>query len=284
MDSDRTSTNFITPLDAIEVIGREGVSFVDASWYLPAQERDGHSEYLSMRIPGAVFFDINKISDQTTDLPHMLPTPDHFARDVGALGISNHNLIIVYDGPGLFSAARVWWTFRIMGASNVVILEGGFDRWKENGFPIETGNPNPPVVRVFEANFDPARVANLASVSNNIETDEAVVIDARPAARFAGEAAEPRAGLRSGHIPGSKSLPANSLVEEGRLKDTAELDTIFSNLGIKSDTPVITSCGSGVTAAILSLALSETGRDNYRLYDGSWAEWGVKGGPPIKTK
>lgn len=284
MDSETTSSNLIAPEDAAELIGRDGVSFVDASWYLPAQNRDGYTEYLSMRIPGAVYFDINKIAAPDTDLPHMLPTPRDFARDVGSLGIRHDNLIVVYDGPGIFSAARVWWTFRIMGAENVVVLEGGFDRWKESGLPIETGTPNPPHVRVFETHFDATRVAALVDVVDNTKSSQAVVIDARPAARFHGEASEPRPGLRSGHIPGSKSLPFDQLIENGTLKDAAQLNKAFTELGITEDTSVITSCGSGVTAAVLSLALAETGRENTRLYDGSWAEWGMPDGPPVDPK
>ncbi len=284
MDPVKPPSNLIAPEDAAELIGREGVSFVDASWYLPSQNRDGYAEFLSMRIPGAVYFDINKIADPDTDLPHMLPSPRDFARDVGGLGIRPDNLIVVYDGPGIFSAARVWWTFRIMGAENVVVLEGGFDRWKEAGFPVETGNPNPPHVRVFEPKFDAARVASQSDLMENLKSAHATVLDARSTARFKGEAEEPRPGLRSGHIPGSKSLPFDQLLENGTLKDASLLDKTFTELGISQDTQVVTSCGSGVTAAVLTLALAETGRENTRLYDGSWAQWGMPDGPPVDTK
>jgi len=284
MTTEKGSPNFITPERASELIGREDVSFVDASWYLPAQGRNAQEEYLTMRIPGACYFDIDKIAGKESGLPHMLPEPAQFSRDAGALGISHDDLIIVYDGPGLFSAARVWWTFRVMGAADVRILQGGFDRWRDAGFPVETGNPNPPRVRLFETNFDASQVTNLTQVEDNIKSANAVLIDARPRARFDGDATEPRPGLRSGHIPGSHSLPADSLIKDGRLKDVAELAASFAKLDIGPETPVITSCGSGVTAAILFLALAETGHGKVKLYDGSWAEWGQSGGPPVARK
>ena len=221
-----------------------------------------------MRIPGAVYFDIDEVADPDTDLPHMLPTPEDFAKHVSLLGISDQHLIVVYDGPGLFSAARVWWTFKVMGAPDVRILEGGLDDWKANNLPLETGNPNPPLAHLFATDFDPDRVADIQAVIENLESEQATVLDARPLPRFQGIAPEPRPGLRGGRIPKSVSLPMDELVENGRLKP---------------DTRVITSCGSGVTAAVLTLALAETGRHNTRLFDGSWSQWGRQEGPPIET-
>ncbi len=276
--------NFIKPEQAVELIGRPDVSFVDASWYLPAQGRDGFAEFKSARIPGAVYFDIDQIADTETDLPHMLPTPGQFAREASTLGISHEDLIVIYDGPGLFSAARAWWMFKVMGAEDVRILEGGFDRWKEAGYPIETGNPNPPQVRIFEARFDPEKVAARSDLEKIVESKDAIVIDARPEARFKGSAAEPRPGLRSGHIPGSRSVPFDQLLCDGKLKNSRELEKIFSEAGVEKDTAVITSCGSGVTAAVLSLALAEIEHENNKLYDGSWAEWGKPDGPPVETE
>ncbi len=278
------STNLISQHDALEVMGHENVSFVDASWYLPAQNRNALAEYRSMRIPNAVFFDIDAIADQSSDLPHMLPQPEVFAKNVSVMGISHDNLIIVYDGPGLFSAPRVWWTFKVMGALDVRILEGGFDRWKAADLPVETGNPNPQMAKVFQPSFKPELVASLEDMERNVVSCDATVIDARSGERFAGRAEEPRPGLRSGHIPGSKSLPFNKLIEDGKLVSNDRLEGIFKKLGIDESSPVITTCGSGVTAAILSLALSETGRENYKLFDGSWAQWGLPDGPEIATE
>jgi len=277
-----TEANFISQEDALEMLGRKDVSFVDASWYLPAQHRDGYEEYLKMRIPGAVYFDINEIADTQTDLPHMLPSTDEFAQKVSVLGISNENLIIVYDGPGIFSAPRVWWTFKMMGAADVRILTGGFDLWKEAGLPIETGNPNPPRARIFAANPNPGKVASIEDVVAAVAAQSATILDARPRDRFDGKSPEPRAGLRSGHIPGSQNLPFTELVENGTLKSPDQLRHIFDELGI-DDGPVITTCGSGVTAAVLALALAQTGKTNTRVYDGSWAEWGQPDGPEIET-
>ncbi len=274
-------TNFISQKDALELVGRDDVSFVDGSWYLPAQKRNGWEEFNAMRIPGAVYFDIDAICDPDTDLPHMLPSQEEFAREVSILGISEQHLIIVYDGPGLFSAPRVWWTFKAMGAPDVRILEGGLDHWKATDLPLETGNPNPPRAKLFNAEFDEKLVVDMKQVEANIRSAEAMVLDARSAARFNGEAAEPRAGLRGGHIPGSLNLPFQNLIEDGKLKSPDELDAFFDDMGIGRQTPVITSCGSGVTAAILTLALAQSGRFNTRLFDGSWTQWGQSGGPPV---
>ena len=275
--------NFISQREALDLLGDPTASFVDGSWYLPAQKRDAKKEYRSARIPNAIFFDIDAIADPDTDLPHMLPHPDVFAEVMSNLGIGNDDTIIVYDGPGLFSAPRVWWTFKVMGAAHVRILEGGFDCWKESDMPVETGNPNKLAASVFKSRFSPEKVASMAAVEANTGSGEAIVLDARPTARFKGKEAEPRPGLRSGHIPNSFSLPFADLVEDGRLRDQDELEQIFRRLNIKSDTAVITTCGSGVTAAILSLALTEAGRNNHKLFDGSWAQWGMPSGPEVST-
>ena len=278
-----TSENFITQRDALDWLGNENVSFVDGSWYLPAQKRDAKQEFKNARIQNAVFFDIDVIADPDSELPHMLPHPEVFAMAAGTLGLTHDKLIIVYDGPGLFSAPRVWWTLKTMGAKNVKILEGGFDSWKAEGLPIETGNPNNPGQSIFQTHFSREKVASITDVEGNIKSGNAIVLDARPSARFRGEAAEPRPGMRSGHIPKSKSLPATELVENGKLIENSKLNKIFHDLNIHPDTNVITSCGSGVTAAILTLALTETGRNNSRLFDGSWAQWGLPDGPEIMT-
>ncbi len=278
-----TWKHLISQANAISHIGQDGVRFVDASVYLPAHNRNGLEEYQQVRIPGAVFFDIDAIADTSSDLPHMLPSQEVFSEAVGSLGIADDNLIIVYDGPGLFSAARAWWTFRAMGARNVKILEGGMDAWKAKGLPTETGVPIPLSAARFNADFNAYCVADMADLIKNLESHEATVLDARPLERFTGEAPEPRPGLRGGHIPASKSVPVSSLVEAGKLKPQAELAKLFSNLGIDAQSRLITSCGSGITAAIIALALDETGYQNVRLYDGSWAEWGMPDGPEIET-
>ena len=275
--------NFITQRETLDFLNKENVSFVDGSWYLPAQKRDAKQEFKSARIQGAVYFDIDLIADPNTDLPHMLPHPDMFAEVAGMLGLAHDKPIIVYDGPGLFSAPRVWWTLKIMGAKNVKILEGGFDAWKAEGLPIEKGDPRRPKQTIFQTHFLHDKVASISDVENNIKSGRATLLDARPNARFKGIAPEPRQGMRSGHIPKSSSLPSSDLVENGKLIELQKLNKIFHDLNIHSDTPVITSCGSGVTAAILALALNETGRDNIKLFDGSWAQWGLPDGPEIST-
>jgi thiosulfate/3-mercaptopyruvate sulfurtransferase len=258
-----------------------GLRIVDGSWYLPAQNRDAAAEYAAARIPGAVRFDIDAVSDKSTALPHMLPKPEEFARVAGELGISESDDIVVYDGPGLFSAARVWWTFRVMGARNVRILEGGFDRWQAAGLPVETGAPHRPVPAKFNAAFARDKVAGIAAIRANVHTGQATILDARPAGRFAGTAPEPRPGLRSGHMPGAKSLPADTLVSDGKLKYISELKKIFQQFSLDPEKPAITTCGSGVTAATITLALESVGHRRHALYDGSWAEWGQADDAPV---
>lgn len=276
--------NIISQRDALDLVDNPAITFIDGSWYLPAQNRNAAAEYAACRIPNAVFFDIDQICDPDTDLPHMLLHPDVFAHVAGEIGISSDNLSIVYDGPGLFSAPRVWWTLKTMGAKNVKILEGGFDAWKANGLPTEQGKPKGRAATVFEPSFNANAVASISAVETNLSSKSATVIDARPRDRFDGESAEPRPGLRSGHIPGSKSAPAAKFVKDGKLADRTTLERYFRDFDIDPDTPVITTCGSGVTAAILALALTETGRKNHRLFDGSWAQWGKENGPPIERR
>lgn len=278
-----TSDNIISQREALNLLGNPDVSFVDGSWYLPAQKRNAKEEFGIARIPSAVFFDIDAIADPDTDLPHMLPHPEVFAEVAGVLGLSHDKLIIVYDGPGMFSAPRVWWTLKVMGAQNVKVLEGGFDNWKTENLPVERGIPNQPRQSIFQAHFAHNKVASRKDVENNINYGRAITLDARPNDRFKGTAPEPREGLRSGHIPKSLSLPASDLIENGALLEASKLNKIFHDMLIYPDSEVITTCGSGVTAAILVLALHESGRENTRLYDGSWAEWGRPDGPEINS-
>lgn len=277
--------HFITPetLTALLAKQKPNLAIVDASWYLPAQNRNGHEEYQSSRIPGAQYFNIDQISDTDSSLPHMLPTAEQFGAAVGAMGIAHDDHIVVYDGMGIFSSARVWWMFKIMGATNVQVLEGGFDRWKDAGHPIETGAPDSSPTKQFTAQLDVSKVRAVHDIRKNIQSNAAKVLDARPSSRFTGETPEPRAGLRSGHMPGAGSLPIDQLQVDGRMKEASELVKIFANHGIDENTHVITSCGSGVTAAVITLALETAGHTNNSLYDGSWSEWGQADDAPVVT-
>ena len=256
---------------------------LDASWYLPEAGRNARAEYDEAHIPGARFFDIDEISDSASDLPHMAPPVEKFMSRMRAMGVGDGHQVVVYDGAGLFSAARVWWLFRLMGQENVAVLDGGFSKWREEGHPIED---MPPMVRDrhMTVRFQNHLVRDVTQVSAASKLKDHMIVDARAANRFRGEAPEPREGLRSGHIPGSRSVPYTSLLNPDKsLKSPDETRKVFEEAGVDLEKPVITSCGSGVTAAILALALERMGHTQWSLYDGSWAEWGMFPTVPVAT-
>ncbi len=263
-------------------LSRPDVAVVDASWYLPTMNRDGKAEFVQKHIPGAVHFDIDSVKDQSSPLPHMLPAPEAFAAAAGAMGLSEAMTIIIYDGAGLFAAPRVRWTFQIMGARDVRILEGGFPQWLAENRPVETGITKP-LPKIFTARLDSKAVASLSDVRSGLDQETAQIVDARPAARFRGEAPEPRAGLASGHMPGSLNLPFDAVVRDGKLLSAEGVRKALGDAGVDVSQPIITTCGSGVSAAIISLAMETAGIKAQSLYDGSWAEWGGRADCPVAT-
>ncbi|WP_096784413.1 3-mercaptopyruvate sulfurtransferase [Rhodobacter sp. CZR27] len=248
---------------------------IDASWYLPAMGRNARAEYEAGHIPGARFFDIDEIADLRSALPHMAPPPEKFISRMRAMGIGDGHQVVIYDGAGILSAPRVWWTFRLMGKTDVAVLDGGLPKWTAEGHPLED---MPPVVRDrhMTVQRQAGLVKDVTQVAHASKLAEAEIIDARSEGRFKGTEPEPRPGLRGGHIPGSKNVPFQTLLTgNGTLKPAAELRAIFEAAGVDLAKPAITTCGSGVTAAVLSLALEIIGHRNHALYDGSWAEWGM---------
>ena len=255
------------------ICATENLAVVDGSYPLPGEKRDVAAEYRAGHIPGAVFFDIDAVSDHSTELPHMLPGPTQFGEAAGALGIGDGDTIVVYDSTGLYSAARVWWTFRLFGAENVLILDGGLPKWKAEGRPLEQGDGKREPKK-FKAEMNVGAVAMLADVRMALTDDSAQVVDARSAERFSGKAPEPRPGLRSGHMPRSFNVPFAKLIENGHLAPRPRIEKAFKDAGVDLDKPIITTCGSGLTAAILTFALDAVGKQAKGLYDGSWTEWG----------
>ncbi|MGQ0673876.1 MAG: 3-mercaptopyruvate sulfurtransferase [Hyphomicrobium sp.] len=258
---------------------------LDGSWHLPTAGRDAKAEYLAEHIPGALFFDIDDLSDEKSDLPHMLPSTVKFASRVKKMGIGDGKRIVVYDTHGLFSAARVWWTFRAMGHQDVAVLNGGLRKWKAEGRPLEDGPPPPRQTRHYTPLQNSELLRDVSDMKSYVDKGNMQIVDARPAGRVEGRDPEPRPGLRQGHIPGSRNVPSQSILNaDGTLKSKAELVEIFKAAGIDPHKPVVTTCGSGVTASMLALALAVVGQTNAAVYDGSFAEWGRNdNGLPVAT-
>jgi thiosulfate/3-mercaptopyruvate sulfurtransferase len=264
-------------------LGRRDVRVVDGSWHMPHLQRDARAEFAQAHIPGAVFFDIDAIADRRTTRPHMLPRASEFAQAVGRLGIGSRDRVIVYDTRGVASAARVWWTFRAFGHDAVFVLDGGLPRWRAEGRTLEAGGPTPKPRR-FAARLRRSLVRDLAGMRQNLKTRKAQVLDARSRGRFAGTEPEPRAGLRAGHIPGSLNLPYDELYQkDGALLPADAIRSKLEGAGIDLAKPVITSCGSGVTASVLALGFHVVGRPDVAVYDGSWTEWGGRDDTPVET-
>lgn len=256
---------------------------IDASWYLPDMGRDGHTEYMAAHIPGARYFDIDDISDHRSELPHMVPTVEKFMSRLRKMGVGDGHQVVVYDGSGLFSAARVWWMFRLMGKTNIAVLDGGFPKWQAEGHPIED---MPPVIR--DRHMTTSRqnqlIKDVTQVAAASKLGDYVIVDARAPERFAGTAPEPRAGLRSGHIPNSRNVFYRDLLnEDGTMKEVDALTDAFTDAGVDLAKPAILSCGSGVTASILALAMERIDKTDHAVYDGSWSEWGTFHDLPIAT-
>lgn len=260
------------------------VKILDASFKMPGVSPLARQDFLAAHIPGAQFFDIDEVADHSNALPHMFPSAEQFGRQVGAFGVGNEDVIVLYDSGTWVAAPRAWWMFLSFGHRQVRVLDGGLKKWRAEGRPVESGIPDTPKPATFVARFEPERVRARPQLVNNLNSRSEQVVDARARERFEGTAVEAWPGRRSGHIPGSYNVPYGTLINsDGTLKSVSELSAAFSNAGVDRNKPVVTSCGSGVSAAVLALALHRLGMEDVALYDGSWAEWGLPDGPEIAT-
>jgi thiosulfate/3-mercaptopyruvate sulfurtransferase len=283
-DLSKTQTSLIETEELARELDAPDLIILDASWHMPSEGRDAHAEYLAEHIPGALFFDIDEIADTKSAFPHMLPPPEKFSSRMRSMGIGDGSRIVIYDSTGLFSAPRAWWTFRVMGVQDVTVLNGGLRKWKHERRPLDSGEPLARTPRHFTARRNADLVRDLSDMKALLKDRSAEIVDARGAERFAGKAPEPRPGLRSGHIPGSHNLPYSSLItKDGTLKPAPEVERLFEDAGVDLNKPVVTSCGSGITASVLALALSEIGHRRTSVYDGSWSEWGADQSLPVET-
>jgi thiosulfate/3-mercaptopyruvate sulfurtransferase len=265
----------VTPAWLFERLSAPDIVILDASWYLPAAGRDPQAEYLAAHIPGAVRFDLDAMSDTESSLPHMMPRPEVFASRMRGLGIGDGQQVVVYDGQGLFSAPRVWWMLKTFGMRDALVLDGGLPAWVAAGYPTDEGEGRQRARRHFTARLDQGAVADADDVARALKGGTTQVVDARSGSRFRGEEEEPRPGVRPGHMPGAKNLHYGALLRDGRMKSPEQLAEVFAAHGVDPKRPVVTTCGSGVTAAIITLALETMGHPARALYDGSWAEWGA---------
>jgi thiosulfate/3-mercaptopyruvate sulfurtransferase len=265
-------------------LGAPGLVVLDATLYLPNEGKDARAEFRTAHIPGARFFDVNEVADPDTDLPHMVPSPGRFARLVGAMGIKNDSRVVFYDQRGIFSAARGWWLMGLFGHDNAFVLDGGLPNWLREGRATATGEPSPPAPAVFRPDFRATRLRGIGDMLANLDSGTELVLDARAAGRFTAQVPEPRAGMRGGHIPGAASLPFTELLTpELTMLPPEALRARLAAAGVDGGRPVVTSCGSGVTATVITLAMARAGLPVGAVYDGSWSEWGGRPDTPVET-
>ena len=272
----------VSPAWLAERLDAPETRILDASWFMPGSARDAAAEYAAGHIPGAVRFDIDAISDHTNPLPHMLSAPSDFAMAMRRLGLDAESAVVAYDSEGLFSAPRAWWNLRAMGLAKVFVLDGGLPRWTAEGRPLETGWREAEHGE-FKSHPQTGLIADLDAVRAALTDGSAQIVDARSAARFRGEAPEPREGLRGGHMPGARNVPWSAIVEDGVLAPPDRLRSAFESAGVDLKAPIITTCGSGISASLLALALARLGRSDVAVYDGSWSEWGARTDTPVAT-